>query len=140
MKESSYLRDITPEEIKTYEEDGVVCLRQLFSPDWVEALRTAAEVSLNQPGELHAELAELRQEKGRFFHDTFIWRRNKTCRNFVFNSPAGRVAAGVLQSQKVNIFFDQWLIKEPGTITKTCLLYTSPSPRDATLSRMPSSA
>ena len=24
--------------------------------------------------------------------------------------------------------------------TKTCLLYTSPSPRDATLSRMPSSA
>ena len=26
------------------------------------------------------------------------------------------------------------------TITYTCLLYTSPSPRDATLSRMPSSA
>ena len=26
------------------------------------------------------------------------------------------------------------------TITGTCLLYTSPSPRDATLSRMPSSA
>ena len=25
-------------------------------------------------------------------------------------------------------------------INKTCLLYTSPSPRDATLSRMPSSA
>ena len=25
-------------------------------------------------------------------------------------------------------------------LTKTCLLYTSPSPRDATLSRMPSSA
>ena len=25
-------------------------------------------------------------------------------------------------------------------ILKTCLLYTSPSPRDATLSRMPSSA
>ena len=27
-----------------------------------------------------------------------------------------------------------------GTVTKDCLLYTSPSPRDATLSRMPSSA
>ena len=26
------------------------------------------------------------------------------------------------------------------TLVKTCLLYTSPSPRDATLSRMPSSA
>ena len=36
--------------------------------------------------------------------------------------------------------------REPGTVititplTYTCLLYTSPSPRDATLSRMPSSA
>ena len=30
--------------------------------------------------------------------------------------------------------------KPSGTRKKTCLLYTSPSPRDATLSRMPSSA
>ena len=112
-------RTITPEEIKTYEEDGVVCLRQLFSPEWVTTLQEAAEASLAQPGELHAELAELRQEKGRFFHDTFIWRRNATCRDFVFNSPAGRLAASVLQSEKVNIFFDQWLIKEPSTTTKT---------------------
>ena len=29
---------------------------------------------------------------------------------------------------------------EDGSEFKTCLLYTSPSPRDATLSRMPSSA
>ena len=28
----------------------------------------------------------------------------------------------------------------PTDVTDTCLLYTSPSPRDATLSRMPSSA
>ena len=30
--------------------------------------------------------------------------------------------------------------KERGITISTCLLYTSPSPRDATLSRMPSSA
>ena len=30
--------------------------------------------------------------------------------------------------------------KVPALRGKTCLLYTSPSPRDATLSRMPSSA
>ena len=29
---------------------------------------------------------------------------------------------------------------QPDTMAKVCLLYTSPSPRDATLSRMPSSA
>lgn len=119
MTNSPNIRAITSEEIKAYQEDGVVCLRQLFSPAWVEALQTAAEASLAKPGELHAELAELRQEKGRFFHDTFVWRRNEICRDFVFNSPAGIVAASILQSKKANIFFDQWLIKEPGTTTKT---------------------
>ena len=38
----------------------------------------------------------------------------------------------------------QGRINEVGTVTEglapSCLLYTSPSPRDATLSRMPSSA
>ena len=119
MTPFSNSRSITQKEINTYEEDGVVCLRQFFSPEWVKALRIAAEASLAKPGELHAELATLRKEKGRFFHDTFVWRRNETCRDFVFNSPAGKLAASLLQSKKVNIFFDQWLIKEPGTITKT---------------------
>ena len=32
------------------------------------------------------------------------------------------------------------LLKKAGYYNKACLLYTSPSPRDATLSRMPSSA
>ena len=35
-----------------------------------------------------------------------------------------------------SFLWDAWGVKIPGT----CLLYTSPSPRDATLSRMPSSA
>ena len=38
----------------------------------------------------------------------------------------------------------QWIVRVLGgglsRLLKTCLLYTSPSPRDATLSRMPSSA
>ena len=38
-------------------------------------------------------------------------------------------------------FGETWFVKEPNrTDPWGCLLYTSPSPRDATLSRMPSSA
>ena len=36
--------------------------------------------------------------------------------------------------------FDQFVKNKRKEIHKYCLLYTSPSPRDATLSRMPSSA
>ena len=53
--------------------------------------------------------------------------------------PVGRIPADMMlfiASSLVQLTFGKkkWLLK------KTCLLYTSPSPRDATLSRMPSSA
>lgn len=113
------MRSITEDEIRSFQEDGIVCLRGLFTPDWVERMRDAAEDSLAKPGDLHAELASLRAEKGRFFHDTFIWMRNEVCKRFVFESPAATLCAQVMGSRKVNIFFDQWLIKEPETETRT---------------------
>ncbi len=112
-------RDITDEEIQIFQTDGVVCLREMFSDDWVEKMRISAEDSLANPGELHAELAEEHGDTGRFFHDTFVWTRNQDCKDFVFNSPAALIAASLMQSKKINIFFDQWLIKEPGTSLKT---------------------
>ncbi|MEO1228730.1 MAG: phytanoyl-CoA dioxygenase family protein [Myxococcota bacterium] len=113
------MRDLTASELEAYDRDGIICLRQMFGRDWLDSLREAAEVSLATPGELHAELAEERGEGGRFFHDTFVWRRNRSCRAFVFDSPAAAIAKQAMRASKVNIFFDQWLIKEPGTSTRT---------------------
>jgi len=42
----------------------------MFADEWIESMREAAEDSLANPGELHAELAAERRETGRFFHDT----------------------------------------------------------------------
>ncbi len=119
MSNSRLLRNITEQEINTFDRDGVVCLRGLFDPDWVEKMRASAEDGLANPSELHAELSDEHDDQGRFFHDTFVWTRNADCRDFVFNSPAAEVAGTLMQSQKINIFFDQWLIKEPGTALKT---------------------
>ena len=47
----------------------------------------------------------------------------------------------VLELEKFGIEVHQSLISDvTSKLAKSCLLYTSPSPRDATLSRMPSSA
>ncbi len=119
MMSGLHPRQITETEIKTFEDEGVVCLRGLFDPAQLEVLRMAAERSLDAPGQLHAELAAQRQDAGRFFHDTFVWLHDDTCRDFVFNSPAASIAQQLMRSEKVNIFFDQWLIKEPGTPTQT---------------------
>jgi len=112
-------RPITAKEIETFREDGIVVLRGLFAPAWIERLRRAAEEGLAAPSDMSAELAAARKEKGRFFHDTFVWRHNDACRAFVFDSPAARIAAALMESSRINIFFDQWLIKEPGTPTAT---------------------
>ena len=119
MTNATLIREITNDEIERFESDGVVCLRGIFAEQWIEKMRAAAELGLSKPGELHAELAEENEDTGRFFHDTFVWTRNKTCRQFVFDSPAAQIAAQLMQSERINIFFDQWLIKEPGTTTRT---------------------
>jgi ectoine hydroxylase-related dioxygenase (phytanoyl-CoA dioxygenase family) len=110
---------IGPEQIETYRRDGVVVLRGVIDPDWVVRLREAAEEGMAHPGELGAELSDLRGEPGRFFHDTFVWRRLPACRDFVFSSVAPEIAGRLMESRKVNLIFDQWLIKEPGTLTRT---------------------
>ena len=54
----------------------------------------------------------------------------------------GFVQKGIIDNDTAMIFSTkpEELAKKLGVKTRTCLLYTSPSPRDATLSRMPSSA
>ncbi len=116
---SKLIRDITEEEIACYERDGIVCLRGLFDMEWVEKLRTAADQSMTRPSDMAIELAAQLKAEGRFFHETFVWLENDICKNFVFNSPAAEIAAALMKSDKINIFFDQWLIKEPGTATPT---------------------
>lgn len=119
MSRSLLEREISNDEIRAFDKEGIVFLPAMFSREWVDAIRAAAEEGLKNPGTLHAELAAEHGEDGRFFHDTFIWTRNESCRKFVFESPAAEIAARIMQSRKINIFFDQWLIKEPGTATKT---------------------
>ncbi len=108
------MRDISNAEIEKYEEDGIVLLKDMFDASWLARLTELAEEDMADPGPLHMEL-EAEGKPGRFFFDTFMWTRKAGFKDFVFNSPAARIAATVMQSGKANIFFDQLLIKEPGT-------------------------
>ena len=56
---------------------------------------------------------------GGFFFDTFLWPRHSGFEHFVRQSPAAAIAGALMRSTKVNIFFDQLLVKEPGTRERT---------------------
>ncbi len=108
------MREITEAEIARFEEDGIVLLKGMFDPDWLARLAELVDADMADPGPLHMEL-EKSGQPGRFFFDTFMWTRMPGFKDFVFKSPAAEIAATVMRSQKVNIFFDQLLVKEPGT-------------------------
>jgi len=110
------LNTITQRDIDQFQQDGVVKLTAMFDHGWIEALRTATDTALSHPG-THAE--EYAAGRGRFFGDLDLAKRHLIFHDFVFESPAAEIAATLMQSSKANFFYDQLLVKEPGTQTPT---------------------
>lgn len=109
---------ITSDQIDAFRRDGIVCLRGIFSPAWVDELRALVEEDIQNPSgmvkNINAEGAT-----GFFFGDTFVCHHNAGFKRAVFNSPAAGVMAGLFGARKVNLLFDQILVKEPGSTTRT---------------------
>ncbi|MFO1056916.1 MAG: phytanoyl-CoA dioxygenase family protein [Dongiaceae bacterium] len=111
-------RPVAPEAIETYRRDGVVCLRGMFEQSWLDHLAAGIEQAMVERGPL-AEVYTRPGAAGLFFGDLSLWKRLQPFRDFVFHSPAARIAAAVMGSRKVNFFYDQLLVKEPGTAERT---------------------
>jgi ectoine hydroxylase-related dioxygenase (phytanoyl-CoA dioxygenase family) len=103
--------------IEQFERDGAICVRGLFV-DWVERLRAAIERTMAAPGERVIEYTA-QGNPGRFHHDLLMWQRDADFRAFVFDSPAAALAGRLMRARKVNFFYDQLFVKEPGTLDRT---------------------
>jgi hypothetical protein len=55
--------------VDQFQQDGAVVLRDVFSPEWVEAMRETAEANMSAPGPLCDEHAEAQGTAGRFHDD-----------------------------------------------------------------------
>jgi ectoine hydroxylase-related dioxygenase (phytanoyl-CoA dioxygenase family) len=111
------LREITEEEKAAYRDEGIVCLRQAFEPAWVEFLQDMAARDVENPSRMRVDATLA--GTGRFFGDTFVWQHHNELRRFIFDSHAADFAASVMGTKKINLLFDQFLIKEAGTSTQT---------------------
>ena len=108
------LNAVTEREIEAFERDGAVCVRGAFSPQWIERLRAGVDEAMAHPGPM-AKVNQAADEPGLFFSDFHMWRRLPAFRSYVFDSPAGEIAARLMRSSKANFFYDVLWIKEPGT-------------------------
>ena len=111
------IRAITQDEINTFDVDGVVCLRQFFDTNTVELLQEIAEENILNPSPMAIDASQ--GGTGRLFGETFVWAHHPHLKEFVWHSPAADMAKEILQSNKINVIFDQFLIKDPGTSTPT---------------------
>ena len=108
---------VTQDMIDTYARDGVVLVRGLFA-DHVDDLRAGIAQNMADPGPYASE-NERNGETGRFFDDYCNWQRIDAFRRVAESSPAAPVAAALMQSQRVQLFHDHVLVKEPGTSMAT---------------------
>ena len=128
-------RSLAPEEIQTFADEGVVCLRGIIPLPLIDRLRVGIDQAfaefagsfgdfdiqsaLNEAKAAGAKVledpraAKLR-ESGRALLRTDEGRHNELIRDFAFDSPLAEIAAGLMKSRRIRFFQDQIFLKEPG--------------------------
>ncbi len=105
------LRDLEPEEIRAYDEDGVVHARGLFPAEWLERMATAVDRVVASPT-FFGNVVSMKDQG--FSGDLFLWKLDNDFRDWVYDSPAARVAQQLLRSPSVRHFYDQLFVKPAG--------------------------
>ncbi|WP_374943709.1 phytanoyl-CoA dioxygenase family protein [Sphingomonas sp.] len=140
MLTNGLLRDVTEEEVATYERDGVVRLRGILAPDLIARLGQGINDALYGQWEAEgiqtydasatadqldaagvAVLSDARakaipqEKRGRFVSMIGANTINADIRALAVDSPLPYIAARLFRTDKVNFYDDQTLMKEPGT-------------------------
>ena len=97
-----------------FQRDGAVVVRGTFSADDVALLERGIERNLAQPSE-RALVASRPDDPGKFFEDFCNWQRIPEFEQFIRESPAAAIAGELMGSERVRLFHDHLLVKEPGT-------------------------
>ncbi|MDO8985467.1 phytanoyl-CoA dioxygenase family protein [Cypionkella sp.] len=109
--------DVTDEMIEAYQRDGVVLVKGLWA-DWVAELQAGVARNMAEPGPFAAENLKP-GEAGRFFDDYCNWDRIPEFEQVIKQSEVAEVAAKLMGSDRVQMFHDHVLVKEPGTSRAT---------------------
>lgn len=100
---------------RAYLRDGAAVLRGVVAPEWIERLQQATDRimamraghDINRPGD------------GRFFAGFFSWLADDEYRAFIHESGLAELAARIMDAHEVRFFYDQILVKEPGSSKRT---------------------
>lgn len=110
--------ELSPEDIAAFDRDGVIRLRRVFHPAWIELLAQGIERNLREPGRFFKDSTGA-GSPGRYLTDMWTWFHIPEFRAFGFGSPAAAIAAQAMGAREVVLLEDNWFIKEGGATTRT---------------------
>ena len=109
---------ISREQVEAFRNDGVIVVRQAVDRAGVIALRDAIERDIQQPGPfVHSYTPQ--DGQGRFYGNLRTWETDLALRRFCFDSSLPAMTASLLETDRVNLLYDQLFIKEPATENST---------------------
>lgn len=104
------LREITQQDIADYQRDGVVCLREVLSRDWIDTLEPIARKVIIEK----QDVGLLPTIPGRY-----MARCIAEYRRFIFEAPIAEAAGRVMGSKEIRFFFDEFFAKPPQSDART---------------------
>jgi len=117
---------VTEEQINTFYQDGAILLKNVFSEEWVEKVKTGIEKNLANPSQYSEKLAlkegqvgsNQKQLEKYFKIDYCNWQTIDEFRDFAYYSPAAEIAGKMMQSKYAVFYHEHVLNKEPGKTRK----------------------
>ena len=110
------VRPVTDEEVETFRRDGVVLLRGVLQPEWVEALAGPVDRALGSGAAVDmGPMAGADPDAPAFAGGVDHWRSDPVFEAFATRSPLAPVVAALLGTGTVHLWEDSVLVKEPGS-------------------------
>lgn len=110
--------ELPPAFAETFSKDGVVLIPNAIDQFWIDLLDRGIQKNINAPTE-RGRIWN-RDGQGRTcFYDSQAWREISEYQDFIEKSPLASVAAQLLNTKRVNFFFDAVFVRTPGTQFRT---------------------
>lgn len=113
---SALLREVTEDERKAFLRDGVVCLRGIIAPEWVDTAREGIEELRRRP----SPYATVVDKDPLFFYiDQMPSMHNEKLRSVALESGVARIAKQLIGAESMRWLYDQLFYKGAGPVAET---------------------
>ena len=104
-------------EIKEFNKNGSILLKSKFDKKWIEKLKVGINKAKANPSPRFTNHTKDKNLPS-YLEDFWTWNLHKEFTDFVYSSPAAKIASELLEAKKINLVMDNWFFREAGSKSK----------------------